>query len=109
MQSPVKIWRSKKYKLTDGNPGKLVSFSIIHVPPSGFEDQVPYRVGLIELSDGPRVVGQLKETKKPKIGQKMKAVFRILNPSEKEGVIHYGIKFMPLRFQNRKGHNAAKL
>ena len=95
MISPVKIWRNKKYGLRDGNPGKLVSFSVIHVPPSGFKDQVPYRVGVVELKDGSRVIGQIVENKKLKIGQKMKVVLRILNPSEKEGVIHYGLKFMP--------------
>lgn len=95
MNSPVKIWRSKKYKLTDGNPGKLVSFSCVHVPPTGFEEQTPYFIGLIELKDGSRIVGQIIASQKPKIGQKMKAVFRILNSQEKEGIVHYGLKFRP--------------
>lgn len=72
-----------------------MSFSVIHIPPSGFEDQIPYRVGLVELKDGSRMMGQIVESKKLRIGQKMKAVFRILNLQEKEGVIHYGIKFKP--------------
>lgn len=95
INSPIKIWREKKYKLTDGNPGKLVSFSVIHIPPSDFEEQAPYFVGLVKLKDGSRMMAQITEARKLKIGQKMKAVFRILNSQEKEGVIHYGIKFRP--------------
>ncbi len=95
MISPVKIWRSKKYKLTDGNPGRLVSYSLVHVSTAGFKDQTPYVVGLVKLKDGSRLMAQIIEARKLSIGQKMKAVLRILNPQEKEGVIHYGIKFQP--------------
>ena len=95
MNSPVKIWREKQYRLIVANPGKLVSFSVVHASPSGFNDQTPYFVGLVELKDGSRMMTQVIEAKKLKIGQKMKSVFRILNPQEKEGVIHYGIKFKP--------------
>lgn len=95
MYSPVKIWRSKKYKLAGSNPGRLLSFSIIHASPPGFKDQAPYSVGLVELKNGLRVIGQIVEAESLKIGQKMKAVFRIFNPQEKEGVIYYGIKFKP--------------
>ena len=95
MKNPVKIWREKKYRLTDGNPGKLVSYATIHVPPAGFEAQTPYHVGLVKLKDGSLIMTQIVNANKLKIGQKMKAILRILNPQEKEGVIHYGLKFKP--------------
>ena len=93
--NPVKIWREKKYQLTGGNPGELVSYSLVHVPPIGFEKQTPYFIGLIRLKDGSKVMTQIIADSKIKIGQKMEAVFRILNPEEKKGVIHYGLKFRP--------------
>jgi uncharacterized OB-fold protein len=95
INSPIKVWRTRKYHLEVDNPGKLVSYSVVHVSSPGFEDQVPYFVGLVEMKNGSRVMGQITEAQKVSIGQKMKVVLRVLNPQEKEGVIHYGIKFKP--------------
>lgn len=99
MISPSKIWREKKYQLSVGNPGKLISFSRVHSATNGFEKQTPYFVGLIQLKDGTRLMGQIIEVQQLRIGQKMKVVFRCLNPQEKEGVIHYGLKFKPWQHQ----------
>ncbi len=49
-------------------PGTLLSFTTVTHPPKGFPDR-PRRVGLIELSDGQRVLGVLAGDSKPKIGQ----------------------------------------
>lgn len=95
MSSPSKIWRERKYHLTVSNPGKLISYSLIHQAPLGFEKQAPYFVGLIELKNGQRVTSQIIEAKRLKIGQRMKVVLRNLNPQEKKDVIHYGLKFKP--------------
>jgi uncharacterized OB-fold protein len=55
-----------------------------------------YAVALVELQEGPRVVGQMTycEPTDLKIGQKVKAVFRVLY--EQEGVIRYSYKFQPV-------------
>ncbi len=49
-------------------PGTLLSFTIITHPPKGFSDR-PHRIGLIELSDGQRVLGALTGIGEPVIGQ----------------------------------------
>lgn len=40
--------------------GRIVTFAVIRYPPTGFENQAPYVVALIDLADGPRVIGRIK-------------------------------------------------
>jgi len=97
-QSPVKIWRNQK-KIVDilGKTGKVVSFTVIRVPPAGFEDQAPYPVVICAVN-GHRVVGQLVDCKAEdlKLGMKVRATLRRVKNPGKEGIIPYGIKFKPL-------------
>lgn len=39
--------------------GVLYSYTVVHVPAHGFEDRVPYVIGLIELAEGVRIVSNL--------------------------------------------------
>ena len=39
--------------------GKLYSFTVVHVPGAGFEDRVPYVIGLVELEEGVRIVANM--------------------------------------------------
>ena len=39
--------------------GRIVTFTVIRYPPIGFEEQAPYVVALIDLNDGPRVIGRV--------------------------------------------------
>ncbi|MDD5041168.1 MAG: OB-fold domain-containing protein [Candidatus Peribacteraceae bacterium] len=49
-------------------PGTLVSFTTVTHPPKGFPDRAR-RIGLIELTDGQRVLGTLAGSAEPNIGQ----------------------------------------
>ena len=40
--------------------GKIHTFTIIRYPPCGFEDQSPYVVALIDLVEGPRIIGRIQ-------------------------------------------------
>ncbi len=40
--------------------GKIVTFTIIRYPPRGFEKDVPFVVGIIDLENGPRVIARIK-------------------------------------------------
>lgn len=99
MFSPVKIWRNqKKIKKLLGRTGKIISFTKIYVPPSGFESQAPYIVAIAKLEEGKNYTAQLVdyEEKHLKTGQKIITILRrTRNPGE-EGVIPYGIKFKPI-------------
>lgn len=75
--------------------GKVYSYTTISAGPTGFEDQVPYVIAIVELEEGARVLGQVVdcEPKDVKVGSKVEKVFRILQSEDPEGLIHYGFKF----------------
>ena len=39
--------------------GKLYSYTIVRVPPSGWKGDVPYALGQVELPEGPQVVSEI--------------------------------------------------
>ena len=77
--------------------GKLLSFTEIYSPTEEFSAYAPYCVGVIQLEEGPNILGMLADVKKENlsIGMKLRACFRKLYKDGNNGVIHYGIKFMP--------------
>jgi uncharacterized OB-fold protein len=47
-------------KASFSRSGKIVSFTVIRYPPTGFEEEAPYVVGIVALENGPRVIGRIK-------------------------------------------------
>ncbi|NIQ05146.1 MAG: Zn-ribbon domain-containing OB-fold protein [Candidatus Korarchaeota archaeon] len=80
--------------------GKLISWSIVSDPPSKFEKYAPYILGLVELTDGNKIIAQLADVKAKELefGMRVKAVVRRLYEDGEEGLIHYGYKFIPKVF-----------
>ncbi len=39
--------------------GKIVSYTVTYVAPMGYENEVPYVVALVELDEGPWIIGRL--------------------------------------------------
>ena len=68
--------RNLQWKPTSGK-GELYSFTITHVATPGFEDKTPYAVGLIELDEGVRIIGNLLNVaiEDVKIGMRMKVAW----------------------------------
>ncbi len=54
--------------------GKLRTYTTIRVPPLGFENQVPYEIGVIELLEGINLTARLvvKDGEEPAIGGEVK-------------------------------------
>ena len=77
--------------------GKLLTFTIIRVPPDPFEDQAPYAVGIAELADGVKLTAQVVDCDFAalKIGMRVRLEFRKLYEEGTAGVIYYGYKFVP--------------
>lgn len=99
MTSPIKVWREqKKIKNFLGLKGKIISSTLVRVPPAGFNNQAPYFVAIVETEDHQRLIGQMVDVFEAEItsGQKVEAVYRRLAETDKEDVIHYGIKFRPI-------------
>lgn len=99
MTSPVKIWRNqKKIQKLLQQEGKIITFSKVSVPPSGFSAQAPYIVAVVRLKNGINYTAQLVDYDEGQVktGQKVRTVLRRTSEGEGEGVIPYGIKFRPI-------------
>ena len=83
--------------ITLQDKGKLLTYTIIRVPPHQFADQVPYAVGIVELDDGVKLTGQVVDCDfdRLKIGLRLKIEFRKIYQEGEGGVIYYGYKFVP--------------
>ncbi|MFQ6076790.1 MAG: Zn-ribbon domain-containing OB-fold protein [Candidatus Bathyarchaeia archaeon] len=78
--------------------GKLVTFTVIRSPPRGYEEYVPYVVGIIELEGGVRVLSQVVDCpiEEAKTGMELEATFRKVTEDGESGIIMYGTKFRPV-------------
>lgn len=77
--------------------GELATYTIIRIAPSGFGDLAPYAIGIINLEEGIKIMGQITDCnpEELKIGTKLTTQFRRINEEGKTGMIQYGFKFVP--------------
>jgi len=91
--------RSKKFEtIILKTNGKVLTYTIIRVPPSQFKDEAPYAMGIVELEGGGRITTQIVDCdfNKLKIGMNVKIEFRRVQSEGKAGVIGYGYKCVPI-------------
>ena len=64
--------------------GKLLTYTIIHFPPSQFQALAPYAVGIVRLDDGPHLPGMIKNVKLEdlRIGMVLQVDFETAIPKE---------------------------
>ena len=64
--------------------GKLLTYTVIHVAPEQFQDIAPYIVGIIELQNGLRLPGMIRDLKQEdiKIGMSLKIDFEASTSSQ---------------------------
>lgn len=78
--------------------GKVVSFTIVRVPPAGFTEQTPLPIALVELDNGVRLMVQIGDVEDPdtvEIGMPVRLEFRRVSWDGEAGVIFYGHKAVP--------------
>lgn len=87
------IGKMDEYKLS--GKGKVITYTIIHVAPENFEEQVPYPIAVIELEEGPRITAQIVDcpVEEVKIGLQVEKTFRRIQEEGYTGAIYYGYKF----------------
>jgi len=85
----------KKTKLAE--KGKILTYTIIRVPPHPFVDQAPFAVGIAELEDGMKLTAQIVdcEFEEIRVGMKVKLEFRKILEEGESGILCYGYKFVP--------------
>lgn len=78
--------------------GKLLTYTVIHVAPSQFTDQVPYAIGIVELDEGVRLLAQIADCahENLKTGMALRIEFRRITSDGEAGIIHYGYKCVPV-------------
>ena len=75
--------------------GKVVTFTVVRVPPAGFTEQTPLPIALVELMEGVRVmvqVGDLADPGELEIGMPVRLEFRRISWDGEAGLIFYGHK-----------------
>ena len=51
--------------------GKIITFTTVYVAPEGRENEVPYTIVLVELDEGPWIMGNLIDIDPAKIGMEL--------------------------------------
>ena len=76
--------------------GKVIAYTVSRDVITGFEDQEPMVIALIELQNGVKMVAQIADTSTDQltVGDKVKAVFRRVSVDGEAGQIFYGYKFV---------------
>ena len=75
--------------------GKVVTYTVIRVPPAGFTEQTPLPIALVELENGVRVMVQIGDVEDPdtlELGMPVRLEFRRVSWDGEAGVIFYGHK-----------------
>lgn len=75
--------------------GKVVTFTVVRVPPAGFTEQTPLPIALVELMEGVRVMVQIGDVADPaelEIGMPVRLEFRRISWDGEAGLIYYGHK-----------------
>jgi uncharacterized OB-fold protein len=85
----------KSYSLP--RSGRVLTYTLIHSVPKGFEENVPYPVALIELDDGTKITSQLTDcdSSEISIGMPVEMTVRRIREESPSGIIIYGYKFRP--------------
>ena len=75
--------------------GKVVTFTIVRVPPAGFTEQTPLPIAIVEVMDGVRLMMQIGDLEDPsdlEIGMPVRLEFRRISWDGEAGLIFYGHK-----------------
>jgi len=77
--------------------GKILTYTIIQVPPDPYSDLSPYVLAVIKTKEGVNVTAQITDVaiEKVKIGLKVSFEFRRLYEDNEASVIYYGYKAVP--------------
>jgi uncharacterized OB-fold protein len=90
--------KSREFEtITLSDEGEIVSYTVIRTPPSGFEDEAPYAIGIVNLGGEVQLLTQIVDVdfEDLKIGGKVRVEFRRIQEDGKSGVLCYGYKCVP--------------
>jgi uncharacterized protein len=75
--------------------GEIYTYTVVRVPPTGFEFQKPYVIAIVKLVEGAMCTAQVVDCNPDdvKIGSKVRMTFRKIIADDDSGIIRYGYKF----------------
>lgn len=77
--------------------GKVVTSTVIHVPPDDFLMEAPYAMAVIETPEGARLMTQVVDCDPASVrpGMEVSLEFRLIRREGKSGILCYGHKAVP--------------
>jgi uncharacterized protein len=83
--------------VTLNDEGTIISYTVIRMGSSQFEDLTPYAVGIVELDGGVRITSQIADCEFEKlfVGQRVRLEFRRIQQEGDAGILCYGHKCVP--------------
>ncbi|MFQ6137067.1 MAG: Zn-ribbon domain-containing OB-fold protein [Candidatus Hydrothermarchaeales archaeon] len=78
--------------------GEVLTYTVIHAAPEGFDKQVPYVMAIVKLDEGPMLTTQIVDcdVDEVEIGMRVESAFRKIGEGGEDGLIYYGYKFKPI-------------
>jgi uncharacterized OB-fold protein len=78
--------------------GKVVTSTVIHVPPDDFLMEAPYAMAVVETPEGARLMTQVVDCEPSTVlpGLEVSLEFRLIRKEGKSGILCYGHKAVPV-------------
>jgi uncharacterized OB-fold protein len=78
--------------------GELINYTVSYYRTEGSEQYLPRVVGLVKLDEGPVIIGEITDVdlNELSIGTRVEAVLRKYSSEDPNGLIYYGLKFIPV-------------
>jgi uncharacterized OB-fold protein len=77
--------------------GKVVTSTVVHVPPTEFLNEAPFAMAIVETPEGARLMTQIVdcEPQSVKPGMEVRFEFRLIRKEGNSGILCYGHKAVP--------------
>ena len=77
--------------------GRVVTSTVIHVPPDDFLNEAPYAMAVVETPEGARFMTQVVDCDPSTVlpGMEVDLEFRLIRKEGKSGILCYGHKGVP--------------
>ena len=77
--------------------GKVVTSTVIHVPPDDFLNEAPYAMAIVETPEGARFMTQVVDCDPSSVmpGTEVSLEFRLIRKEGQSGILCYGHKGVP--------------
>jgi uncharacterized OB-fold protein len=84
-------------KVTLSRKGRVVTSTVIHVPPNDFLMEAPYAMAIVETPEGARLMTQVVDCEPSSVlpGLEVALEFRLIRNEGKSGILCYGHKGVP--------------